>query len=188
MPEISPPRQAARLAALACELTRFFQGLACDDHLGAVALGVLDLHHRRADRHDDRCGSPEPLGVIGHAQGMIAGGHRDDAAPTLFGRQRAEPVQGATLLEGRGKLKIFEFEPDVAAAYLAERPAVIELRRDHRAADGRSRRDNVGRRDRNPVHIKCSDLFARRRLFGSFRHDRSYRPRHDSDSHYRFAS
>ena len=45
--------EVLRLAMRARELGGLFQRLARNDDLRAVTPGVLDLHHRRADRHHD---------------------------------------------------------------------------------------------------------------------------------------
>ena len=140
-------RQIVRLAIFARELAGLLQRLAGDDGLGAMAPGVLDLHHRRADRHHDAGGNAEPVRVIGDALGVIARRHRDHAAPPLVRRQRDEPVQRTALLEAGGELQVLEFEPEVAAADLGERPALVAFSDNDGAADGRGGGDHVSGRD-----------------------------------------
>ena len=62
-----------------------------EDHLGAEALGLLDLHVRRVARHHDDRGDAEAVRVVGHALRVVArragdhalgglGAHRGDAS------------------------------------------------------------------------------------------------------------
>ncbi|MGX1387765.1 hypothetical protein AB7M66_008896 [Bradyrhizobium japonicum] len=144
---------AAGLATAARIRGRLLQRRARHHHLGAVVLGVLDLHHGRADRHDDGGGNAEPLGVIGDALRVVARRHRDDAARTLLRRQRSEPVERTPLLERGGELEVFEFQPDVAAADVAQRAAVATRRLDDGAADGVGGGMNVAQSDRQAAEI-----------------------------------
>ena len=132
--------QVVRLAMRARELGGLLQRLAGNDDLGAVTPGVLDLHHRRPDRHHDGGGNAEPVRVIGHALRVIAGRHRDHAAPPLVRRQRPQPVERAALLEGGGELQVLEFEPEIAAADLAQRPALVAFGDEDRAAESKQPR------------------------------------------------
>ena len=91
------------------------QGRAVEHHPCTEPLGVLDLAERRSQRHHDGGWNAEPSRVIGHALGMIARRHGDDAARPFCGGQRQQLVQRATILERGGELQILEFEPDLAA-------------------------------------------------------------------------
>ena len=159
--------QAVGLAILPGELAGFLQGCAGNDDLGTEPPRILDLHHRRPDRHHDNSGNAEPFGVIGHALRMVARGHRDDTPPPLIRRQRFEAVEGAALLEGGGELQILEFEPDLAAENLAQRSALVAFRCRNRPTDGHRRRLHVRQRDRKGVDIEGGFL--------CFRHRRSHR-------------
>jgi hypothetical protein len=59
--------------------------LALEDHLGAEALGLLDLHERRVPRHHDRRGNAEPRGVVRHPLRVVA----REQAITPFSLRRA---------------------------------------------------------------------------------------------------
>ena len=144
---------AAGFAVTSRERSRLLQRRAGNDHLGAVMPGVLDLHHRRAHRHHDGGGNAEPLGVIGDALRVVARRHGDDAARTLLRRQRREPVQRATLLERGRELEVLEFEPELAAVDVAQRPAVAAGRLDDGPADGLGSSLNVARCDRKAAQI-----------------------------------
>ena len=135
--------------------------------LRAVTPGVLDLHHRRADRHHDGSGNAEPMCVIGHALRMIAGRHRDHAALPFVRRQRQQPVERAALLEGRGELQVLEFEPEIAAADLAQRPALVAFGDDDRAGNGSGRGSDVIGRDGKACF---GSVLVRRGVLGGFRH------------------
>lgn len=93
-------RQAAGAAMVARKLACFFERLAGNDDLRPVMPRVLDLHHRRANGHDDAGGNTEPLGVVGDTLCVIARRHRNDAARPRLGRQRAKAVERTALLEG----------------------------------------------------------------------------------------
>ena len=115
--------------------------------------------------------------VIGHALRVIAGRHRDHAAPPLVRRQRLQPMERAALLEGRGELEVFEFEPEIAAADLAQRPALIAFGDKNRAGDGRGRGPDVVKRDgKRPGVAPCWSvgMFLKYSTFGvaSLRGDR----------------
>ncbi|MGY4620673.1 hypothetical protein ACVWZ4_005900 [Bradyrhizobium sp. USDA 4472] len=144
---------AACFAVAPRERSRLFQGRPRDDHFGAVVPGVLDLHHRRAHRHHDRGGNAEPLGVIGDALRVVACRHCDDAVRTFFRGQRSEAIESAALLERGGELKVFEFEPELAAADAAQRAAVATGRIDDGVVNGRSGGVNVGRCNRKAAQI-----------------------------------
>ncbi len=156
--------QVVRLAVRAGEFGRLLQRGSGNHDLGAVTPGVLDFHHRRPHRHHDGGGNAEQAGVIGHALGVIAGRHRDHAASPLVRRQRGQAIERAALLEGRGELQVLEFEPELAAADLAERPALVAFGDENRAAD----------------HLRCGPdiverngkrgLLIRRCVLGSIRH------------------
>ena len=159
--------EVLRLAMRARELGGLLQRLAGNDDLRAVTPGVLDLHHRRADRHHDGGGNAEPVRVIGHALRMIAGRHRDHAAQTFVRRQRQQPVERAALLEGRGELQVLEFEPEVAAADLAQRPALVAFGDDDGAGNGSGRGSDIIGRDGKTCF---GSVLVRRGVLGGFRH------------------
>ena len=157
-----------RLAVRYRELATLLQRLAGNDDLGAVTPGVLDLHHRRADRHHDGSGNAEKVCVISHALRVIAGRHRDHAAPPLVRRQRQQAIERAALLEGGRELEVFEFEPEIAAADLAQRPALIAFGDEDRAADRSGRGPDVVRRDGKAAGF--GSVLVRRHVAGSIRH------------------
>jgi hypothetical protein len=187
IPEIKPPPpigttsvsrygmnhdQAVRLAILAGELAGFLQGRAGNDDLGTEPARVLDLHHRRPDRHHDSGGNAEPPCVVGDALRMIARRHRDDAAPPFLRRQRRKPIEGTALLEGRGELEILEFEPDPAAENRTKRPALVAFGKENRPADGRCRRLDVSQGNRKACDRKAVGVEGG---LLCFRHQRSHR-------------
>ncbi len=88
-----------------------------DDHIGTEALGLLDFHERRADRHDDGRWNAQPLGMIGQALGVIAGRRREDAAGAFAVTQQQQLVERAALLEGRGELLVFRLDPQIGAGH-----------------------------------------------------------------------
>ena len=157
-----------RLAMRARELGGLLQRLAGNDGLGAVTPGVLDLHHRRAHGHHDAGGNAKPMCVIGHALRMVAGRHRDHAAPAFVRRQRQQPVERAALLEGRGELQVLEFQPELAAADLAQRPALVAFGDDDRAGNGSGRGFDIVERDGKPACL--GSVLVRWSIPGGFRH------------------
>jgi hypothetical protein len=62
----------------------FLQGVAMQHHLGAEQARAFHLHHGREARHDDHGPQAQPLRVVGHALGVVAGAHGDHAALALF--------------------------------------------------------------------------------------------------------
>lgn len=76
-----------------------------EDHLGAVAPGVLDLDGGRVLRHHDQGRHAHGLGGRGQPLGMVARGIGDDAAGPHVGRQRGDAVVGAAELERAGALQ-----------------------------------------------------------------------------------
>src|SRR5437762_5599499 len=95
---------------------------------------------------------------------MIAGRHRDHAALSFVRRQRQQAIERAALLEGRGELQVLEFEPEIAAADLAQRPALVAFGDDDGTADR-------GRRGRDVAwHDGKRSVLVRRGVFGGFRH------------------
>ena len=73
-------------------------------------------------RHHDRGRDAEPAGVVGDALGVVAGRHGDDAAAAGLLGELDQPVVGAALLERGGVLEVLEFQPQLAARDLGERP------------------------------------------------------------------
>ncbi len=53
--------------------------------------------------------------MAGDRLGVVAGGHGDDAALALLGRQQRQAVGGAALLECAGDLEIVEFQHHLGA-------------------------------------------------------------------------
>jgi hypothetical protein len=74
------------------------------------------------------------------------------ASTRSFGRrQRQQAIERAALLEGRGELQVLEFEPQVAAADLAQRPALVTFGDDDGAGNGGRRGCDVAGRDDKAV-------------------------------------
>ena len=123
---------------------RFGQTGAVQDHPGAEVPGVGDLHERRCLRHDDGGRDAETLGVVGDAEGMVAGRHGDHAAAALVGRERQQLDQRAAFLEGSGVLKVLHLQEQLrVAAQLGEQPAVGHRRADDRAGQRGGRRSHI---------------------------------------------
>lgn len=99
-------------------------GVAVDDDVGAVVAGVLDLHERRAARHDDGGRHAQARGVIGQPLRMVAGRGGDDAAPALVLGQQQQLVQRAALLIGGGELQVLELEPHLRPGDLRQRARI----------------------------------------------------------------
>ena len=114
-------------------VVRLVQGVAVQDHLGPVGARVLHFHERRMAGHDDHGGHAQPLRVIGHRLAVIAGRHRADAAPALFGVELQQTVEGAALLERGGELQVLELDPQLGAGQARQRLAAQA----RRAADSR---------------------------------------------------
>jgi hypothetical protein len=81
-----------RFRMRARKLAGLLKGCARNDDLGLVPPGVLDLHHRRTNRHHDDGGNAEPPGMVGDALRVVARRHRHDATPTLVRRQRLQAI------------------------------------------------------------------------------------------------
>ena len=91
--------------------------------------------------------------MIGHTLRVIAGRHRDHPAPALVGRQRAQAIERTALLEGRGELQVLEFQPEPAAANLAERAALAAHRCNDRTMDRGRGGPDVRQRNRQAAGI-----------------------------------
>ena len=109
--------------------------LAAKHRIGAMALGLGDLHCRSRFGHHDRHRDAEPLAVISDRLGMIARRRRDHPARALLRGQLEQFVERPALLVGRGELKVFELEPHFGADQFAERAAYQRRGLDHRAVD-----------------------------------------------------
>ena len=120
--------EAAARAMFFCQIGGLFQRRAAFDDSCTVAAGVLDLYRRRADGNENSRRDCKAGGVIGHALRVVAGRRRDHALPALIGGQSRKPIERAALLERRRELQILEFEPDIGAGDLGQRPAMIEIR------------------------------------------------------------
>ena len=149
------------------ELGGFFQRLAGNDRLGAMT-PVFSIFTIGVPTGITMVGgNAEPVRVIGHALRMIAGRHRDNAAPVVLRRQRQQPIERAALLEGRGELQVLEFEPELAAADLAQRPAPVAFGDDDRAGNGGGRGFDIVGRDGK---AGFGSVLVRRGVLGGFRH------------------
>ena len=95
--------------------------IAFQDHLRAMALGVLDLYEGRVARHHDHRVDAEPVGVVRDSLRVVAGRIRDHALRALRAVERGELVERSSLLEGRGELVVLELEVDLGAADLRKR-------------------------------------------------------------------
>ncbi len=94
--------------------------LTVQHHLGAELAGMLDLHCRRRLGHDDGHRHPQPMAVIGQGLGVVAGRGGDHPALALLLGQSEQLVQGPTLLEGGGELKVLELDEDLRARDLGQ--------------------------------------------------------------------
>ena len=83
--------------------------------------------------------------MVGHALGVVAGGHGDHATLAFIGGKRRKPVQGAPLFERRGELQVLELEPHIAAQDVGERAAPVAARLEHGAAQARASRLDIAR-------------------------------------------
>ncbi len=101
-----------------------FQGVAMQHHLGTKAARALHLDTRREARHHDHRPHTQLLRMVGHALGMVARAHRDDAPCTLLGVQLHQLVAGTALLERRRELQVLELEIDLGAHDLGQRVGV----------------------------------------------------------------
>ena len=88
---------------------------------GAERRGALALGARRIARHDDHATHAEEPRRRGHALRVIAGRKSDDAAGSLFRRDRRELVVGAAELERAGALQGLGFEKNAPAGHGVER-------------------------------------------------------------------
>src|ERR1700722_2980535 len=86
--------------------------------------------------------------VIGDALRMVAGGSRDHALLALISGQGRQPIERAALLEGRGELQIFEFDPDIGAGDVGQCAAMIKIRPLDETGKRRSRGLDVTKSDR----------------------------------------
>ncbi|MNX87075.1 hypothetical protein D3C86_1189880 [compost metagenome] len=90
-------------------------------HLGAETTRIGDLDRGREARHHDHGGHAHALRMVGHALGVVAGGHGDHAFGALVVGQRQHAVQCAAFLEGRGELQVLELQPDLGAEDVGQR-------------------------------------------------------------------
>ena len=146
-------RQVLLGGDLAGSLGGFVQGVAKENDGRAVGPGVFGFHQRGADRHHDGGRNAEALGVVGHGLRVIAGRHRDDAAPALV---RAEAVQfrdRAPLLEGAGRLHVLVLHAHHGAGELGKPWGRNERRAQHMALDRARGAFNIGEADGVIRHV-----------------------------------
>jgi hypothetical protein len=134
----------------------FGQRVAMQDNARAMAACMLHLRVGREGRHDDGGGNAEPAGMIGHALGMVAGRHSDDAALSFVGRELQQGVERAALLERGGELQVLELDPDVGLGDARQRLAPEARRVHHGAADARGGELDVFQRDGQGGHHAAS--------------------------------
>ena len=135
---------------------RLGQRVAVQDDARAVPARVLDLGVGREGRHDDGGRDAEPAGVIGHALGVVAGRHGDDAALLLLVGELQQRVQRPALLERGRELQVLELHPDIGLGDARERLAAQAGRVHHRIADARGGVLDVLQRDRKCRHHAAS--------------------------------
>ena len=74
-------------------------------------------------RHHDRRGDAQAARMIGHALRMVAGRHRDHAAPRACSAgQLHQAVERAALLERGGVLQVLELQPKLGAGDVRQCP------------------------------------------------------------------
>ena len=78
-----------------------------NDHVGAVGLGVVDLHQGGGGGHDNGGGDAGPLGGKGHPLGVVSGGGRDQTPGFFLVGEGGDLEAGAPDLIGSGELHIF---------------------------------------------------------------------------------
>ena len=126
---------------------RLADGLAVEQHLGAIRLGRRHLHERRRHRHHDGRGDAETRRMVGDRLGVVAGRHGDDAARALGRRQRGELGAGAALLERVGDLEIFVFDEHLGAGQRRQPRRRQHRRAQHMAGDDAPGGFDVGKGD-----------------------------------------
>ena len=97
-------------------------------------------------RHDDGRRYGQTAGVIGDRLGVVAGGHRDDAAAALFGAECGELDAGAALLERVGDLQVLVFDENLGAGERRQRRRRQQRRAQHMAGDGAPGGFDIGKR------------------------------------------
>ena len=125
----------------------------------AKRLGAADLGEGGAFGHHDGRRNAEPLGVIGDALRMVAGGHRDHAALFFVRGQAVELDQRAAILEGSGALQGFELEIDIGVEQIGKRTGPDCRRADDIARDEIGGAANIV--DRNAHDSPCLRVAGR---------------------------
>ena len=143
------------------ELSCFLDACSAFDHGRAVPARVLDLYGRRSQGDHDGCRYFEARGVMGHALRVVAGRTGDHPSPPFIDRQSRQAIERAALLEGRGELQVFEFEPHAGAGDVGQRAAALETGPPDEARQHACRRPDVGKRDRQLRQRCCKRLTHR---------------------------
>ena len=103
-----------------------------------------DLRGRRIAGHDDGGRHTPKLRMPRYGLGVIAGRHCDDTAALFLGRQEGEAVGGTTLLEGTGRLEVFQLERDLGPGCTRDFSGAQDGRSCDRAGDAGGRCLHIG--------------------------------------------
>ena len=119
-------RRPARLGVGERRGERLLEVRALELRDAAVALGRLDLGHRRVLRHEDRRLDPGLARGPRDRLAVVARACRDDAGPPLAIRERGDLGDGAADLERARSLQVLGLDADVPSDQLRERLGAVD--------------------------------------------------------------
>ena len=140
-------RELPALSFLERKRARFVELRAMQNHFRIEHARLLHFRVRRRARHDDARRNAEPAAVIRNRLRVIAGRHRDDAAPAFVRREIEQSVQRAALLERRRELVVLELQMNLRAGQRRQRLRVFERSQFDFGCDPLLRSSDVARSD-----------------------------------------